>query len=453
MLEKIGIKIDRYENIYLILLIFLVFATKGILAITILPLLYLLKKEENKFIVLEFLEKAAILKFVVSIIYQYGNMRTESIRLIILFFFIHLFIKKDFKNLMKDKISVILSSLFGLGLIWSIFSPGKLESLKLFKKENIYLLLPMIFLYLLKDNRKFIEFLKNVMLLVVVSIFMQILLKNFNYYYLYLIKGNVISIFSVMMPYIFFEIFKEKKNILRIIYLLIFLLGVFIVIKSGARGALGAIILSISFCIVLLFRWKGIVGAFSIIVLSFILVKMNPKIENQFLKAKDFSTRSRYYLITAGLYTFKNNVIFGSGRGNTQKYFIEYSNSKEIDYKKILKNNWEEDTVKKYYLRYFPDTHNIFIDFLAEYGILGIIFIVVLGIYIPLEILKLYFKTKNMKYISMLAGLSGFLLAGMSWSLWTRHGMGVPFFIVLIYLFITERGRDESDNTCRGNRE
>ena len=163
-------------------------------------------------------------------------------------------------------------------------------------------------------------------------------------------------------------------------------------------------------------------------------LQFSPKIGGHFLKVNDFSTRSRYYLVDAGIYTFKNNFIFGSGRGNTQKYFIDYSNT-DFDPGKYLKNDQEIKITKEIYLKTFPDTHNIFIDFLAEYGILGIFISFFIGVILPINMCRKYFITKNNEILQILVSLISFLASGMSWSLWTRHNEGIPYFIVLLWFF------------------
>lgn len=180
--------------------------------------------------------------------------------------------------------------------------------------------------------------------------------------------------------------------------------------------------------------WKGIIISGVLLFTVLIGLKFSPKMEKHFLKINDFSTRSRYYLVDAGIYTFKNNFIFGSGRGNTQKYFIEYSNT-DFNPKKHLKNDNEIKITKEVYLKTFPDTHNIFIDFLAEYGILGIFITFFLGIVIPLDMCRQYFITKNNEILQILVSLISFFASGISWSLWTRHNEGIPYFIVLLWFF------------------
>ena len=239
-------------------------------------------------------------------------------------------------------------------------------------------------------------------------------------------KCNLISILSLIVLHTFFSIFLEKNKYLKFINLTAFITGIWIILKSGACGALGGIVIGIIFGILLNRGYKGIILSLVLLFIVLIGLKFSPKIENHFLKINDFSTRSRYYLVDAGIYIFKNNVIFGSGRGNTQKYSIEYSNT-AFNPEKHLKNKNEIKITKGVYLKTFPDTHNIFIDFLVEYGILGVF--IAFFIVIPFNICKQYFVTKNNEILQILISLISFFVSGMSWSLWTRHDEGIPYFL------------------------
>lgn len=423
-------KLLKYSMI--IFLLILVFGTKGLLLLGIIPLSYFIyrKKDISKIEILNLFEQGAFYKFFVSLIYEYGNMRNESIRFLLLLSIINLFFELRKINFKLYKIPIVLAGWFFIGLLWNYLSSGNIESLKIFYKENIYLLLPFSLNVLFIKNETLLFICKK---MIPISIF-GFLLKVINATRVYEMKGNLISVLSLVVPYTFFSIFLEKNKYLKFINLVSFITGIWIIVKSGARGALGGIVIGIIIGIILNKGWKGIIVSGILLFIVVLGLQFSPKIEKHFLKINDFSTRSRYYLADAGIYTFKNNIIFGSGRGNTQEYFIEYSNT-NFNPKKYLKNDNEIKITKEIYLKTFPDTHNIFIDFLAEYGILGIFITFFLGIMIPIGIFKQYFITKNNEILQILVSLISFLISGMSWSLWTRHNEGIPYFIMLLCFF------------------
>lgn len=424
---------DRFLKYFIIIfLLILIFGTKGSLLLGIIPLGYFFYRRRDISIieVLNIFEQGIFYKFFISLIYEYGNMRNESIRSLILLAIINLFLNFKKNNLKLFKIPIVLAGWFFIGLLWNYLSSGNIESLTIFYKENIYLLLPFSLNILFIKNETLLFICKK---MVPISIF-GFLFKVINAVRVYEMKGNLISVLSLIVPYTFFSIFLDKNKYLKFINLVSFITGIWIIVKTGARGALGGIVVGIIIGIILNKGWKGIILSVILLFIVILGLQFSPKIEKHFLKMNDFSTRSRYYLVDAGIYTFKNNFIFGSGRGNTQKYFIEYSNT-DFNSKKYLKNDNEIKITKEIYLKTFPDTHNIFIDFLAEYGILGIFITFFLGIIIPIGICRQYFITKNNEILQILVSLISFLVSGMSWSLWTRHNEGIPYFIVLLWFF------------------
>lgn len=416
----------------IIFLLLVIFGTKGSLVLGIIPLSYLLyrRKDINKIEILNIFEQGIFYKFFISLIYEYGNMRNESIRFLMLLSIVNLFLNSKKINFKLEKIPLILGVWFFIGLLWNYLSPGNIESLKMFYKENIYLLIPFSLNILFLKNEVLLSISKKMLPLAIFGSFFKVI----NTLKVYEMKGGLISILTLVVPYTFFSIFLEENKYLKFINLTAFITGIWIILKSGARGALGGIVIGIVIGMILNRGWKGIIISGTLLFIVLIGLKSFPKIESHFLKINDFSTRSRYYLVDAGIYTFKNNIIFGSGRGNTQKYFIEYSNT-DFNPEKHLKNDNEIKIVKEVYLKTFPDTHNIFIDFLAEYGLLGIFIAFFIGLIIPINMCKQYFITKNNEILQILVSLISFFASGMSWSLWTRHNEGIPYFVILLWFF------------------
>lgn len=433
---------DRFLKYLIILfLLILVFGTKGSLLLGIIPLGYFFYRRKDIGVteILNMLEQGAFYKFFISLVYKYGNMRNESIRLLMLLTIINLLFNFKENNFKLYKIPVILAGWFFIGLLWNYLSPGNIESLKMFYKENIYLLLPFSLNVLFIKNEILLFVCKKIFPLTIFGIFSKVI----NIVKISEIKGELISVLSIVVPYTFFSIFLEKNKYLKFINLISFVIGIWIIIKSEARGALGGIVIGIVIGVILNRGWKGIIVSVILLIIVILGLQFSPKIESHFLKVNDFSTRSRYYLVDAGIYTFKNNFIFGSGRGNTQKYFIDYSNT-DFDPGKYLKNDQEIKITKEIYLKTFPDTHNIFVDFLAEYGVLGIFISFFIGVILPINICRKYFITKNNEILQILVSLISFLASGMSWSLWTRHNEGIPYFIILLWFFNLFQYQDKS---------
>lgn len=452
MLEFLGYpKLDKklkYMELFFICV--LIFGTKGYLFLELIPIIYFyIKRKEFDFKrIYELIKISLFYKLMLVLIYPYGNMLNETFRAMIgLVLYEIFYLKKRIKFIKKDNWIVLgVISIYVLSLIWNYFSPGGIESLKLYSEKYKVLLFLPILCYLYKENIRLLSMAERLLPLCIIGMFIKFIELDFNLEQIYILKGNIISVFSLIVPYTFFYIFSDKNYRIKLINTCFLILGIWIIIKAGARGALFSLIISISMGVILKYKIKGIIIALcgSFILLG--IVKANPRLDNHFMKVQDFSTRSRYYLIDAGIYTFKNNIIFGSGRGNTQKYFIEYSEKEFNPHKKLIADYpWEEDIVKNDYLRNFPDTHNIVVDSMAENGILGIVQVIFIWILIPFSILLTYLKKKKYIYLGIFSSFIGFISAGMSWSLWTKHSLGILYFIMLLYIYVQNSEKLESN--------
>lgn len=98
---------------------------------------------------------------------------------------------------------------FIIGLFWNYLSPGNIESLKIFYKENIYLLIPLSLNILFIKNEILLSMGKRIFPLTIFGLFFKVISTA----KVYEMKGNLISILSLIVPYTFFSIFLEKINI------------------------------------------------------------------------------------------------------------------------------------------------------------------------------------------------------------------------------------------------
>lgn len=423
--------------------------TKGILIFSLVFLILLFYKEyykKNLFNFLLLIKECIFFKYILSLIYPNSSMIKESIRLLILVFICELFYKYKYKIKIKlENITWFMLILFLFGILWNYFSFGGVSSVESYIDSNLNLLLPLLLsMYLIKkENRKYIiQFLPLVGIGFLVK---NIDLKNIDYS-LYILKGNMISIFSVILPFTFFLLLEVKNRKIKLFYFFTMILNIILVIKLGARAGLYSGILTIFLILLLNQNIKKILISISFIIVLVFMMSQNLNVQNQFFKYRDFSTRSREYLIRAGIYCFKRNLIFGVGNNNTQKYFIEYSEKQFLE-ENTLKNSYEVEALKNDYLRNFPDTHNIIFDFLAQNGIYGILFSIILLV-LPVNMIFSYLKDcKRLEYLKYIGAVVGFLISGQTWSLWTRHNAGVKYLIIIIILYYYEKkGRKDEKN-------
>lgn len=408
--------------------------------LAIIPIVYAFyRKKITKEEFFRIFKEAAYYKFMIFLFYRYGNSEKEAIRMLFITFFIEIFYFKKKINLKKNIFPIIFIVWYILGIVWSYLSPGGEYSLNVFYRKYYYLILPFILNILLEDKEKIVKYTKMFFSFSILGFFINI---GFGTNNIYTYKSTTVAIVPLITTYSFLWIFTEENIKIKIMNFLLFSLGFFIVIKSEVRGALLALIIGCLIGIILKFRWKGIIISILLIGGLYFSLRTIPRYKERFLVTETMTTRLRVSLRKAGIYTFKENVIFGSGVRNSQKYFREFAET-DFNPKSYLKNENEIATTK-YELNNFPDSHNIFIDYLAEYGLLGIFICLLLLIYIPLDLFLFYLKGDRDESIRILGSISAFYAAGLSWSIWTRHDEGVPFFIIILWFYFYTKSKIKS---------
>ena len=164
---------------------------------------------------------------------------------------------------------------------------------------------------------------------------------------------------------------KEKK-----VAIFIFVLYVFVVIMSGNRSPILALISSIFIIGIFSSHRKYIITAFLFFLLLFSLAFLNPQLRDRyeaFLNpTTNKNTSNRLLIYLTGYEIIKDHPLFGIGSHNYKFYHPQY-------YDTIVAEKY-----KQYYVKYFSKhtpnhIHSIFIDMILSYGIVGcLIFLYVL---------------------------------------------------------------------------
>lgn len=435
----------------ILFLICLIFSTKGYMLLLI-PLGGFLFYRDKKWLI-ENIKWGILGKVFCGIILPYGNITAEGIRLLYLLFFYEIYKNRSIEFLKNNKNRSIGYGLLGIliiGSFWNLMSPGGSKSAKDFFEQSKYIILPFVLYNNLKNTKEkiILQYLLSFSIVIETLriIWMNYKVSGLNLFTSYFREGAgyITSLFSVLIPlvFIFFINSKEKRD--KVYYILCLIIGFLPIYITKTRGLFLGLGLIIGFIIILRYKYKGIIYLGLICIALGFGLRENNFFRNRLSNLNDPSNRGRVYLYRAGIYTFKNNYIRGSGTGNTQKYFIEYS---KIDYEKerdLIKNQWEYDFYK-YQLENFPDTHNNILDLIAENGILGIFMIAIMYILIPIEYIRRAIEKKNMEYIYYLIPIISYELIGMTWSTWTRHRAGVPYFcIVFFFYFYLNRKKERN---------
>lgn len=196
------------------------------------------------------------------------------------------------------------------------------------------------------------------------DLFMNIIQKSHVYY---MTLG-----FSLMIPLsvLLIYIYQEKRNILRIILILIYIGGVYILIVYGNRGAW--------FChtivwLYLLYDYvkKQKMFICGILVMSFMLININKFMINDFIE-KNFDWYYTYSLWKLHEFIETGNItIFLSGREKIYEYA----------YNHVFDNIWFGGNIGHIH-EISSSYHNIFLEILCDYGMFVFFFMVIFLLYL-----------------------------------------------------------------------
>lgn len=419
----------------------LIFGSKAVLAVDI-PLLLLLLYKDREWIK-ENIKWGILGKFYISTLVSYGNIRSEGYRLLFFLFLYNCYKEKGIEALKNSKNKWVGNSLIFItvgGFIWNVFSPGGWKSSLIFFHESRYVIIPFILYSLIKKEEEKKIF-KYILSFGVIIESLKIFYENYKIIGLNLLTsgsrigaGEITSLFSVLIPLILIFLLKTKNNKKKIYYLSCIIFGFLTIYSVKTRGLLIGVFGIILILFLIFYKKKAAIPIILIGILLGIGLKENDIFKKRMSNLDDASNRGRIYLYRAGIYTFKNNIIFGSGSGNTQKYFIEYANNKYDNDLDLVRSTYEY----KFYrdgIMTVPDTHNNILDYLGENGIFGIIMSIIIYIFIPINYIKNYFIKKDINYIYYLLPIMSFCLIGLTWSTWTRHSSGVPYFYMMFYFY------------------
>ena len=251
--------------------------------------------------------------------------------------------------------------------------------------------------------------------------------------------GAMVSVFS-------FGLFiDEKKWIKKIIYLIVFLSGIFITIATQGRAPLLSILLGTGFIIILEIYSKINLKKLSIVIglilmVSFIGIKIIPenykeRFETTFKTDKTIENTSnglRIEMWKIGLKRIKENPILGSGtkydKDNLfRKFALELPEETEVDknYKYQLLNLG------------FNDAHSMYINAVVDNGIFVIV-LFILWFGVPGYLYLKYYKVLEEKkyFLGSLGSIISFLTIGGFWMMW-RMQEQMYFWIFMSILLVS----------------
>ena len=322
------------------------------------------------------------------------NMKIGYLLLIVSFFYICF--NRDTIKLVNKKIYGMFLLILVLGSIWNYISADMIGMSKFLNINTkfFYGLAMFPFLLNIKKNRF------NILIFLAVNLLSAIYLYNESYvYHLLDDLGRIRAILLIGWIYILIYTFEKiSEDFKKYIFLLSVSILPFIALgKSGSRaGALSLFLVVFLYLIFKIFKDKKSIKFVSVIIIITLLTGLFlPKeyierLKTSFQTTENISNEDRIVMWKAGIEIFKENPIFGIG--SYEKGIYPYV-------QKYVEENVKDEQLRGEFINRdrFAKLHNMYIDFFVQNGILGLLYLFLIFISIPLEFFK---SEKNKESIS-----------------------------------------------------
>lgn len=362
--------------------------------------------------------------------------------LLIVVWFFQSNLKDKFITIIKEKILVFIIVFLLLSLISVLWSSDKIFALDYLKKYWHFLILPIIYTSLKKEYIKFVfnSFLLSMLISEIVSygIFFEIWSKegihphdpspfvDHTSYSCFLAFTSFILIYKIISSY--------SQN-WRIFYILYFLTAVTNLFINGGRT--GQVIFIVGL-LCIFFKYikekpkESMASLIFVAILVSIFYQYSPVFNKRFsqttndissmISDKDYtgSFSARIGMWKLGIKSFTYEPILGNGIGDEAKNIIQEIESKNLAYF-ISTNN----------IYYYVDFHNMFVQYLSQLGILGLLVLLLIFYYL------FKIKINDTKYNDL---KNLFIILYILWSsvaLTFHINTSLTFFVLFAGLFLS----------------
>lgn len=376
---------------------------------------------------------------------------------------------KNFSLKKLDKVQNLFLILILLTPLFDFFSPGGIESAGISIQKS-YRFLPLflapIFLKNIEHIKKFIFFINMSVLFhcfFVLNMYRE-LNWNFNIRYEGLPGVQYSSHHLVGLSYIVLGLmllaYKEKNKILLFLSSFTYIFSLFIIFVSKTRGAWLALSFSMLFFLILLLN-KKIILVLSIccILGSGFLIMNREKYENnvyykRLVSIKDTkaaSPRIRLMLWETAFNIWKEHPIFGVGKDNSPKFYVEYFEKNKEYVEKNLPDRGSQAHLME--IAKSGNTHSMYFDNLLNMGLLSFYWAGIMIYTFILQLkssIKLKISQNNYRnFIITLSSLCSLVVYSISGALGSAWGSFLARHIFLIglvlYISINKLGDKEND--------
>jgi hypothetical protein len=225
----------------------------------------------------------------------------------------------------------------------------------------------------------------------------------FGHFESYFINAQWLVAFFALIAYFYFfsNYLHTRKKIYLIGSMVLSILVVSTLLRNAWLSMIIFTVLSSIFTTSGIFRVRLISSLFILIIFTVIILAIGAPLENDY--SSPYNLYARLFLYANKLDLFIQYFPLGLGGGGSGKYFF-YSNPIILTHLENI-TYLDSDTLfnlakDKYhnYGSHASSSHNTFLDIIADYGALGLFFVVWL-LYIPLKIL-VYWSSKSVRNIN-----------------------------------------------------
>jgi O-antigen polymerase len=278
---------------------------------------------------------------------------------------------------------------------------------------------------------------KNILIIILPAFFLQVFYGSYQAYldnfeslsikgFLYN-SGFYANYIAAFIPLIFaFQFQKIIFPIKRGLFIVLLLFSIVLVVFTLSRSAILGMLIGVCFFIVL--HFKDEINAFSkkrLFALALFTILGILTFFNMLYGLKKDSANGRILIYKVSLTIIKENLLFGIGPGRFQaeynNYQSQYLNSRNIPINVQLLSS---DTFEAY---------NLFIQILSEYGLLGILILIILFVLVIVQFKResIYSKHKDWFYYGCLGSIITIIIESLFSNPFHVTPLLLHFFILL----------------------
>ncbi len=250
-----------------------------------------------------------------------------------------------------------------------------------------------------------------------------------------IIVPNDLMLLSVIVPFSLSLIYSKKLSLtLKILPILSIFLSIWIIIIYQSRGALILSVISIFYTIIFLRSFLFFSFA-SIIAITILIVNLKHSLPLVSKFSGCWSTRIQYWL--AALSMFADAPLLGHGSHTYATLYNTYKNKIEIPDWLIVDD------------RFTPWAHNLYLEILAEQGILGLtslITLLIFGFKIAWETCNSYQKEIKILGLGAFLGLSTISMGAIFELSFIRHWVVIMLFSILGIIISLSNKEEKGEN-------